>query len=568
MKKSVAELVHIIMPYLPRYAEEEGDFYAVKRTDLVSVLCQHAQVELAVAENTLDFCETLLDSLATLDRYYLQQGEWCFVSFPAQLMALSVLNTLCDAQSRFFEARPEKPHFWTTNSISTAKKEQQYLSLKQFEQARYRLHAEHKAVPIRFIHVAWALIKVEGRILFYQREDTKKRFDKQAGDYGLIGGRANQYDFDNTHKTMQERLAVLQSTKRELISSILTDTLIRELFEEVGLVVDKHYRYQPWRALKPYQQVQGAAPNYALTEYFISLFALELTLEGFCFLHKQIEQDTRLAWFSIDEMVNGVADDGKIAFINALVDDFDDTNDLKQALLVLEESFTAHYQLNTKNITLPRNERVDLLKGTLGKEQAYAMNLSIQQWRLLMGLAAHQRGFKFCKLHPDIQLHPYGWIEISQSSGLKRVFSELFEVLSDQDLPLERKHERYFRLSVEPEKIFFDDAWFTWSIQSEPSYLFSIKRMAFDTFLGEVCEQEQSTSISQSLASNLIALAKGKLRIDADSVKDNYRKSVKFEKDLGLRGLLRGSGDKLKMCCKFIDGSSSLKNFISKKPEK
>jgi len=555
MKKSVPELMQLLIPFLPRYAEEEGDFYAVKRVDLIQVLTQQAEVELAVAENTLDFCETLLNSLATLDRYYLQQGEWCFISFPAQLMALSVLNTLCDTQSHFFESRPEKPHFWTTNSISTAKKEQQYLSLKQFEQARYRLHNEHNAVPIRFVHVSWALIKVEGRILFYQREDTKKRFDKQAGDYGLVGGRANQYDFDDTNKRLQERLAILQSANREQVNAVLTHTLQRELFEEVGLVVDKHYLYQPWRALKPYQQVQGAAPNYALTEYFMSLFAIELTLEGFCFLQETIEHDGRLAWFSIDEMINGVASDGKMAFINALVEDFEDDNDLRQTLLALKESFSADYKSDKKNITLPRNASVDLLKGTLGKEQAYPLNLNTEQWHLLIGLAAHQRGFKFSKLHPDIRLHPYGWIEVISSSELQQGLSELLSALSGENLMLEVQGERYYRLSVAPEHIYFDDAWFIGAIQPDTACVFSIKRVAFSTALGEVCEQEQSTSISSSLGSNLIALAEGRLKIDADSVKDNYRKSVKFEKGLGFRGLLRGAGDNLRVCCKFIDRS-------------
>ena len=74
-------------------------------------------VDTAIAENTVNFCELLLDSLATLDRYYLQQGEWCFVSFPAQLIALSVLNSLSDTDSSFFESRQGKPQFWTTPRV-------------------------------------------------------------------------------------------------------------------------------------------------------------------------------------------------------------------------------------------------------------------------------------------------------------------------------------------------------------------------------------------------------------------------------------------------------------------
>lgn len=187
-----ANLIQTLIPQLPRYAEEEGDFYSVPREALISALCRQHQLEPAIAENTINLIETLLDSLAVLNAAYLQKGEWCFVSFPAQLLATSLLTAMSDNESRFFA-----DNFWNTQGIADAKKNQQRDVLNVVENRRYEHHSNHNAKPIRYIYVAWGLIKLDGNILFYQREDTQKRFDKKAGDYGLIGGRLNQYDVPN-----------------------------------------------------------------------------------------------------------------------------------------------------------------------------------------------------------------------------------------------------------------------------------------------------------------------------------------------------------------------------------
>jgi hypothetical protein len=114
------KLIQALIPHLPRYAEEEGDFYSVKRDDLVNKLCGQDAIEQSTAKNAVDLCELLLDTLATLNADYLQKGEWRFVSFPAQLMATSVLTALSDGESRFFA-----PNFWNTQGISNDKKNQQ-----------------------------------------------------------------------------------------------------------------------------------------------------------------------------------------------------------------------------------------------------------------------------------------------------------------------------------------------------------------------------------------------------------------------------------------------------------
>ena len=74
------QLIKTLIKNLPRFAEEQGDFYAVSREQLTAALNEQAHVERAVAENTVNLCELLLDSLACLNADYLARGEWCFVS--------------------------------------------------------------------------------------------------------------------------------------------------------------------------------------------------------------------------------------------------------------------------------------------------------------------------------------------------------------------------------------------------------------------------------------------------------------------------------------------------------
>ncbi len=183
----------------------------------------------------------------------------------------------------------------------------------------------------------------------YQREDTQKRHDKAAGDYGLIGGRLNQHDIPSFSGNMQACLQALQSDNVEFIKESLPTTLKRELREEAGLIFETHYTFKSWRTLKPYSQVQGSAPNHAYTQYHFEIFHIELTLEGYLFLRQKVKSDDRLVWFSIDELAEGKTTDGKIAYLKALMGDFNhDSAELKSTLIELQESFTSHYSYHPK----------------------------------------------------------------------------------------------------------------------------------------------------------------------------------------------------------------------------
>lgn len=163
----IRDLLQTLIAELPCHAEEEGDFYGVERRHLINVLCERHEIEPAVAEIAVMFCESLLVSLSVLRTDDLAKGGWYFVSFPAQLLAASLLTALSDTDSRLF---PD--NFWNTQGIGSDQKDQQRDVLRSIELARHEHHARQQAKPIRYCYVAWSIIKLDGRILFYQREDA------------------------------------------------------------------------------------------------------------------------------------------------------------------------------------------------------------------------------------------------------------------------------------------------------------------------------------------------------------------------------------------------------------
>ena len=499
-------LIEIILQNLPRYAEEEGDFYSVPREELIGVICLQGHLDLAIAENTISLTEALLDTLALLNTTYLQKGEWCFVSFPAQLLAMSLLTAMSDKDSRFFAA-----NFWNTQGITDDKKNQQREVLRIVENNRYEHHASHSAKPIRYIYVAWSIIKLDGKILFYQREDTQMRHDKKAGDYGLIGGRLNQHDLLGD-RDMPALLSELQSEKSSFIKNALPVTLQREIREEAGLIFEQHYSFKPWRSLKPYQQVQGSAPNHALTEYYLDIFQIELTLEGYSFLQQQIECNNRLVKFSIDDMARGETTDGKIAYIKALVDDFDnDRLALKTALLALPDSFAARYKFDPKKygLTLPIDAEKPLLAGVLGKEKPLEVVLSPRQLAILLGLAAHNRGFEFETFDGKITLHPFGWIEVKNNPALQIELIQLADLFKGTNLIIENHRDLFFRLSISPEVVYFDEKLFSFTVKqadlssSQSKIPVIIDRESFDTALGKVKAKTEEFKLTPLFVKNL-----------------------------------------------------------------
>jgi len=284
----------------------------------------------------------------------------------------------------------------------------------------------------------------------------------------------------------------------------LPSTLKRELREEAGLLFESHYTFKSWRSLKPYRQVQGAAPNHALTEYYLEIFQIDLTLEGYLFLQQKIKYDDRLAWFSIDDMVRGETTDGKIPYIKALVNDFDGSSALANELRTLPDSYTSRYLFHPpKNykLTLPIDYQRPLLAGALN-EKLLAIKFTDRQLALLLGLASHLRGFEFASVEENSVFHPFGWIEIKRNSALQSELISLTGLLKDTDLIIENHRDSLFRLSISPDVIYFDERLFSFAVKQadlnsiQTKIPVNIHRESFDTALGKVKDKTEEFKLT------------------------------------------------------------------------
>lgn len=552
-----APLIQALISHLPRHAEEEGDFYPVPREALVDSLCRQEPLNRAVAENTVALIESLLDTLAVLDRVYLQKGEWCFVSFPAQLLALSLLTAWGESDSRFFDGR-----FWNTQGIADDRKERQREVLHAIESRRVAHPANGAAKPIRYIYVAWGVIKIAGKVLFYQREDTQKRHDKTAGDYGLVGGRLNQNDVSREWP-ITDLLKALQAENSVIAKEALPETLKRELREETGLEFDRHYQFSYWRSLRPFQQLQGAAPNHALTGYHFDIFHIQLTLDGYLFLLEQVKRDERLVWFTVAEMAAGATVDGKIAYLKALLADFDDDRGaLQVALTALPDSFAAGYLFAPEKygVSLRRDEAGPAVwAGVLGKEKPLASALTERQFSILLGLAAHLRGFDWERVEDHLVFHPHGWVDAGQHHSLPRELEALAGLLLDCGLPIESHSDRLFRWSLDPGVVYFDDAWFLIRLNQGDLEGVNIKiparieRQTFNTAFGVVKAKTGGFMMTLDFADNLRKLACGHYasdNVEAVKIEDAYKKGLHKNaafSALGLKSLIRREAGFIKL---------------------
>ncbi len=479
-----------LIPLLPRHAEEGHLSTSVKKSVL-----QDKLIESGLSIDVLELIERLLCSVATLDTLALQQGEWRFVSFAAQLLAHSLLHTLADEQQLLLDS-----HFWEMKQHDN-EVDLQYNLLHELETNRVRFHRQHNAAAIRFIYVAWVMIKVNGQFLLHRREDNRIRDGK--GEYVLIGGRANVDDLEDVvpELSIEQRLHLLQEPLPDLLEAMLANTLRREIQEEIGLFSEQDYTVKPWRILKPYFDVAGTRANHAYTEYHIHVFSLHLTQSGF-FKLCQAEQANQSCFkrFSLAELVSGRTTDGKTAYLDALYTEYPNKKLLTTDLEDVPEALPNQYRFN-ENVILPVNIDKPLEIGGYGEEKPVDFILSRNQGLLLCALAAHAKGFEFDFVKDGVKLLGCGWVKVSDETIILALL-ELAEYLRTKAYPLvEIEFGCYFRLSVNPISIIFDTDVFVSGLKclNNSSWNLTVEFNQVDTPLGLLASRSQFVTISSEL---------------------------------------------------------------------
>lgn len=542
---------------LPLYSEESGLISSLSKQNLFAELVKIAGDDQTQSiQTTFNLIENLLTSFSLLDTEELQHGRWKFVSHPAQLCALSLLHTLADPRQKLLPS-----NFWQTAGIGDDEKRQQKSILQALEDRRRDYHLDGNAPPIRFIYVAWGIVKLGDKILFHQRESRE-----HANEYGLIGGRVNAVDlrkFMGEHVGNHDLLRILQSPHSESMFKAMPLTLDRELLEEAGISASEHYTAEIWRDLKPWQACMGAAPNYALTQYFFRLYHIRLTTAGYLTLNEQIEaRNPHLIQCTLDELVSGETQDrAKKLVIKAIYDDFSGNRDaLRQVLEELLSSYENRYPFTDQKDALILSLDKDIRQGESGKECEVLSNLDPAEKSLLLGLAAHAKGFNIDLCQPvSFRLRQHGWIAFDDGELRDRA-TQLSEKLRRSGFPwIEFADQNHARLALSPNLIYLDPEYFCFILNKNgDGWTYSIKRRLVRTDLGDVSSDTRNGSLANTLAIQIRKLEKEDFFTYKDQdLPKKFRSALQnVYQSLGLRILLTTKNGYYRLSIEFQDLTS------------
>lgn len=446
------DLLNRLLQALPLYSEEDDLREEVPESALRERLPGEGGAEI------LTCIRRVLEACALLDQRLLADGKWAFVSFPAALFGHSLVQTLGTSGQQIFES-----DYWRSGQNSDV--EEQRTLLKQLENRRVRLCPDGSAEPIRFVFVAWGLIRLGGKFLLHHREDRRRPDTK---NYVLPGGRFKPGDLPLELQT-PDTLRKLHASMSQIAIDALPRTLARELFEELGLHIDEDYQASKRVILEPYRRVEGSQNKHAYTEYVLALYDVSLTPEGEARLLDRIaDSGDMLVWFSIEDLVNPTGrTDGKRAFIDALGQQFG--NELRGFFSSVHSSSTTTYRFSSRAeaVELPAFHGDPVLIGETGKEKPKVVGWPEEGFALLMLLGAHGKGLELEPEATHLSRLPGGWVK-AESETARAVLSQLQATLTAKDLPLiQQVGEHYVRLAVDPEFLYFCEGLFSYRLLAQ-----------------------------------------------------------------------------------------------------
>lgn len=526
IKPDPATLPNIVLAMLPLHAEEGRQRDSLPEAELVTALIAQGR---STEETALSLVYTLrrqFEALSLLDPLELRRGKWAFVSFPASLLGRAWLTTLATPGQTLL---PQD--YWEQGEHRPDDvKEEQRALLHRIETERARLNPE--AQPIRIVHVAWAFIRWGDKFLLHRREDKSRPGEK---GYGMVGGRFNLSDLP---PTIQSQADILQETFKldsTVVAQHIATTLERELEEETGMLMDKHYSFEDFgKPLPTYKEVNGAGNRHAYSAYRFRLFQVKLTPMGETHLLAKVAGDERLTWFSAAEIAAPQRADGAAAYVDALHQAWG--KDLGKNLATAPDSRVSQpvFTGESMMLDLPGTPDASFQLGKPGKEKPVRPieALGKAEWQLLMLLGWHARDFQM-RMNADagVRLLGNGWIEAPGLVSLARSLHEKIQPV----LPglVEIREDRFVSMSVAPDALLFPADLFRYQIQGSNSTggVFWFTRLELETPWGRLGKNVYERNINGNTLAVLRDLEKG------DEPIGDWERSLREQLGGGVRGV-------------------------------
>lgn len=480
---------------------------------------------------TVAVVRRLFDSLVLLDPIALAQDRWAFVSFPASLLARSILETMATPGKTFF-----LPDYWEQESGRSSEVIEEQRNLLHRLESQRTFDPNIKANPIRTVHVSWGLLRFGSDYLLHRRED-KNRGD--VPQYVLPGGRLKPADLPR-ESLSPKALRDLFQVNSVMANSALRRTLERELFEELKLAPSDYVATYE-KTLSPFCKVEGALNNHAYTQYNIAIFSIKLNETGMrSTLNLIAQQPTEWQWFSAQELVAGKRADGKRAYVDALV-----REPLHDILKFLQKSIPdsctpATYQSDETAIALPSASNGYIGYGAAGAKKQKKVSMAIDQrdWELLMLLGWHARGLKVDVVRGGLLvLLGGGWIKLLDKELLE-IAAKLARKLRDSELPLvECDSIGICRLSILKQHLYFQPECFEyfWDFESdEKPVILTLKQI--ETRWAILKKQDTSIQLTDMLIKAMPDLQDGReTEADPADIRRTFGEKLALAKSLGLR---------------------------------
>ena len=557
-----------LIPILPLHALESDDYQSEPKSDLVEQLRQISNLSLEASSVMLDMVEAILDSLSLLNRDELEQGRWAFVSYSAQVMGLSALATLAEPQAMLF-----KRNFWKYKEMD----DNDVRDVLDFAEGRRRELFDRgetggnsvEPMTIRLAHIVWALIKDEdGKFLFHRREEEPAR---ETGQYGPLGGKMNESDLPKG-MPMNERIKLLNfdSLADQVYDKCWENAVIREIGEEAA-----HIRHKGPNGLKhgedyelelienaydSFTNCRGTGGVFGVTRYYVRLYQVHLTRKGYLKL-KSLE-NYRLTWASVEEIGND-GRDGISLDIKGFTEQFRGGKGAFLAMLNNLPSYNNQFRHKGKTgILLAKSDGggfCAFVASTGGanakKTHAGLGELTKSQYGILLGLAAHLRGWEFKDKCEGLIFEQEGWVAIDPNlnpeSGLYYELMMLHKLNSE----LIEKDLDSFRLSINPEVVYIDDTYFAISRVGEDEVV--LRRCELNTPFGDIAEEFKRLSVPGVPKFLIDQLQDGKkVRSDKDSGAIKAWWKDKKGSSIGLWNLVSAKNGSLKLNAS-VDGDLS-----------
>ncbi|MDX8396347.1 MAG: hypothetical protein R8K22_08040, partial [Mariprofundaceae bacterium] len=398
------------------------------------------------------------------------------------------------------------------------------------------------AMPIRKGHVVWGFVKLDGKFLFHRKTEHKSR---TLGEFGPIGGKMNESDIP-TSFDMAERIRMINS--ESLVDSTFEGFWFNAMTREIGnelaedLMGDEGLEYghdyilsvlEP--ALEPFSFCRGTDLIFSVAKYWFKMYQVELTLRGYLKLKAHLIVNKRLQLASVEEMEGEVTENGIKLDIKALHEHFPGGfSALADKLDTMKNSFSLSYK-DEKGIIIPSSEGQPMEVCTTAKTVMAGMEiLNQEEINLLLGLAAHARGWTLEGKPDGIELYCDGWVDVTDNEPIRQ---QLLQLVDKAPAYFDVDDSNYFRLSVLPEKILFHSSLFKFSVDVtglNPTTPLHIIRQEINSSLGKLQAGSECINIDIEQAVNITNLykkgAKGFSK-DYCMSESNYTSRVEKEKE-------------------------------------